>query len=92
MGDETLYQELPPTHAHKHTYVHTHRSKKVIFVSIYSNEIAIVLSLFIIDQRVIITPSFFSVSQSSLKHPRLALPEAFHHAPAVCGMAIREQT
>ena len=48
MGDETLYQELPPTHAHKHTYVHTHRSKKVIFVSIYINEIAIVLAMFII--------------------------------------------
>ena len=48
MGDGTLNQELPPTHTHKHTYVHTHRSKKVIFVSIYINEIAIVLAMFII--------------------------------------------
>ena len=48
MGDETLNQELPPTHTHKHTYAHTHRSKKVIYVSIYLNEIAIVVAMFII--------------------------------------------
>ena len=48
MGDETLYQELPPTHTHRHTYVHSHRFKKVIFVSIYLNEIVTVLAMFII--------------------------------------------
>ena len=48
MGDETLYQELPPTHTHRHTYVHSHRFKKVIFVSIHLNEIVTVLDMFII--------------------------------------------
>ena len=48
MGDETLNQELPPTHTYKHTYAYTHRPKKVIYVYIYLNEIAIVLVMFII--------------------------------------------
>ena len=34
--------------SHAYTYLHTHRSKKVIFVCIYLNEIAIVLAMFII--------------------------------------------
>ena len=41
-------QELPATHTHRHTYVHTQGLKKVIFVSIYLNEMATVLAMFII--------------------------------------------
>ena len=52
IGDETLYQELPPTHTHRHAYVHTHRSKKVIFASIYPNEMATLLAMYIIILRV----------------------------------------
>ena len=50
MGDETLYQELPPMHTntHTHAYVHTHRSREAISASIYPNALGTVLAMYII--------------------------------------------
>ena len=55
------------SHAYTQTrivaYIHTHRSKKVIFASIYPNEMATVLAMDIIISRVNIPPPFFFLFQ-----------------------------
>ena len=61
IGDKTLYQELPCIHTDTHIYVHTRRSKKVVFASIYSNEMSTVSALLLsFNESVSISPSFFS--------------------------------
>ena len=92
VGNKTLYQELPP-HIHTDTYLHIHRLKKGNSC-IYLSQINAYSFSYVSYHLTCRYPSLvlFPVCRSSPKHPHFALPEVSYHAPAECGMAIREQT
>ena len=90
---ETKHWSGTPCHAYTQTHIRTHsRSKKSNFCIYLFKWNGHSFSYVYYHLRSQYPSINFSVSQSSLKHPHFALPEAFHHAPASCGMAIPEQT
>ena len=93
MGDETLYQELPP-HTSTHTRIPTHSQIKKVNSCIYLSQRNAYSFNYAFNHLTgqYLSLHFFPVSRSAPKHANFVLPEASHHAPAAYDMAIREHT
>ena len=86
-GRRNLVSGTPSPHIHTDTYLHIHRFKKLILVSMYPTEVLTVLAMYHHLTSRYPSRSFFPVCRSS---PTSRCPKPI--APAACGMAIREQT